>query len=93
MHAIKLYRGVAPHILTLTLDASKQSASRPVRYTSGKQPCAYRIRRWVGSRAGLDVVKKIQILSPAGIQTPDRPVRSPATILPTLSILFSSLAQ
>ena len=47
----------------------------------------------MGFRAGLDVVKKIQILSPAGIQTPDRPVRSPATILPTLIILFSSLAQ
>jgi hypothetical protein len=36
-----------------------------------KQPSIHYVVAWVGSRAGMDIIKKRKIFAPVGIQTPD----------------------
>jgi hypothetical protein len=47
---------------TIELDGGEWSASLPDCFTSGERTCStYRIGGWVGSRAGMDVLKKRDI--------------------------------
>jgi hypothetical protein len=65
---MKAYGGsdVQIHIfLTSTLVGGECSASRPGRFTPGKEAlCSHFIGHWVDLRAGLDVMKKIKISWP-----------------------------
>jgi len=42
-------------------------------FTCQKQPSIHHIVGWVGSRAGMDLIKKRKIFAPGGIQTSDLP--------------------
>jgi hypothetical protein len=71
--------GIAPSFLTSALDGGEWSASNPGRFTPGERaPGTYCIEGWVGSGAGLDIVKKRKIFCPAGNLSPGRPARSPS---------------
>jgi hypothetical protein len=57
--------------LTLALDGSELSASRPGRFTPREgAPGTHSVGGWVGPRDGLDMVSKRKIPSPAGNRTP-----------------------
>jgi hypothetical protein len=52
--------GIAPHSLTLPLDGSKWSASRPGRITPRERaPGIHWIGGWVGPRAVVDAIRTI----------------------------------
>jgi hypothetical protein len=79
--------GIAPPFLTLALDASEWSASRPCRFTLGETvPCAYCIGRQVGSRAGMDFMKKRKSL--VSIVNSTHPPSSPASSLVAIQTMI-----
>ena len=66
IHAVKAYKGNRGlSLLILNLGPRfKWSASRPGRFTLGKEPGTHRIGGWVGSRAGLNGYWKREGLVP-----------------------------
>jgi hypothetical protein len=77
---MKTYGGVDASIhifLTSALVGGEWSASRLGRFTSGERaPGAHWIEDWVGSRTGLDDVKRRKILPLPGLEL--RPLSRPA---------------
>jgi hypothetical protein len=60
-HSVKTYGGVEEQLLALTsaLDAAEWSASRPGRFTPGKEPpSTHRTGGWVDPKAILDMAVK-----------------------------------
>ena len=51
---------------------------------TGKNPVTYRVRGWVGSVAGLDILEKRKVSVLIGISTLDHPVHILATVLTML---------
>jgi hypothetical protein len=61
--------GIAPPFLTSALEGGEWSDSRPCRFNAGKSaPGTHWIGGWVGPRAGLDAMEKINILRLPGIE-------------------------
>jgi hypothetical protein len=86
-HATKMYGGVELLLqvfLTLTLDGDEWLASRPGRFTPGKER-TYWIRWWVGSRAGMDEAAKKENPCPYRESNPGHPGLSLVTLLTELS--------
>jgi hypothetical protein len=54
--------GKAPPFLTSTMDEGEWPASCPCRITPGERAPGTQLIVWVGPRAGLDAVKKLNIL-------------------------------
>jgi hypothetical protein len=85
---MQTYGGVVTYIhifLTLALVGGEWSASRPSRFTPGKEPPGtHWIGGWVDPKAGLDDVEKI--LDPTATRTPTtwssspQPVAIPTTL-------------
>ena len=78
--------GAVPFILNSALNGGEWSAQRPGPLCplrkSTQCPSKW---MWVGPRAGLGVLQKSKISSPAGTLTPDHPTYSLVTITTTLS--------
>jgi hypothetical protein len=71
--------GIAPRILSWSLDGGEWSASHLGRFTlRGRAPVTHWIGGWVDPRTGLDAVVKRKFPAPVGTRNPDHPVRSPA---------------
>jgi hypothetical protein len=74
--------GIVPLILALgaLIDCSQLHAAttspREKSPRGGRAPGTHWIGGWVGVIARLDILEKRKSLSPAGIQTPNRPARS-----------------
>jgi hypothetical protein len=77
---------IASPFMTSALDEGERSASS----TGPLNPGAHWTGRWVGPRAGLDAVERIQILLLAGIKS--RP-SSPQPAISTEFILYPSLVK
>jgi hypothetical protein len=76
--------------LTLALNGSEWSASRPNHFTLGERvPGTHWIRDWVGPTASLDMVTKRKNTCPCQESNPCRPARSLVIILTELSRFLS----
>jgi hypothetical protein len=62
---------VAPRFLTSAPDTDERPASRPCRFTPGKEPCGtHCIRGWMGPSASLDATEKRKICYPCRESNP-----------------------
>jgi len=72
--------------VTSVLDGDEWLTSSPVHFTPEKNTGTPWIEDWVGPRAGLGVLEKVNFFSPLGIRTPRK-----ETINNSLISIFSSI--